>query len=69
MTRHLRALGEEVEAPIGVVLEGGYALPGALCLGGGDDGRRSRATSRLRWRRPTFSPGRAASYIGHHWTL
>jgi acetoin utilization deacetylase AcuC-like enzyme len=26
MARHLRALGEEVEAPVGVVLEGGYAL-------------------------------------------
>jgi hypothetical protein len=26
MARHLRALGEEVGAPVGVVLEGGYAL-------------------------------------------
>ena len=26
MTRHLRALGDEVDAPVGVVLEGGYAL-------------------------------------------
>jgi Histone deacetylase domain len=26
MARHLRALGEEVAAPVGVVLEGGYAL-------------------------------------------
>ena len=26
MARHLRALGEEVGAPVGAVLEGGYAL-------------------------------------------
>ena len=26
MARHLRVLGEEVGAPVGVVLEGGYAL-------------------------------------------
>jgi acetoin utilization deacetylase AcuC-like enzyme len=26
MARHLRALGKEVDAPVGAVLEGGYAL-------------------------------------------
>jgi acetoin utilization deacetylase AcuC-like enzyme len=68
MTRHLRALGEEVGAPVGVVLEGGYALD-ALAASvvatlealAGDEQPEMVA--------PDFLTGRAASYIGHHWTL
>jgi acetoin utilization deacetylase AcuC-like enzyme len=68
MARHLRALGEEVEAPIGAVLEGGYALE-ALAASvaatlealAGDEPPESAA--------PDFLTGRAASYIGHHWAL
>ena len=68
MARHVRALGEEVEAPVGVVLEGGYALE-ALAASvaatlealAGDEPPKSAA--------PDFLTGRAASYIGHHWTL
>ena len=68
MARHLRALGEEVAAPVGVVLEGGYALDRSPPRWR-PRWRRSRATSRPTWWRRTSSPRRAASYIGHHWTL
>jgi acetoin utilization deacetylase AcuC-like enzyme len=68
MARHVRALGEEVEAPVGVVLEAGYALEAlaasvAVTLEAlaGDEAPESAA--------PDFVTGRAASYIGHHWTL
>lgn len=68
MTRHLRALGEELGAPVGVVLEGGYALD-ALAASvaatlealAGDEPPEMVA--------PDFLTARAASYIGHHWTL
>ena len=46
MARHLRALGDEVGAPVGVVLEGGYALQRSLPRWR-PRSRRSRATSRL----------------------
>jgi acetoin utilization deacetylase AcuC-like enzyme len=68
MTHHLRALGEEVGAPVGVVLEGGYALDAladsvaaTLEALAGDEQPEMAA--------PDFLTGRAASYIGHHWTL
>ena len=68
MTRHLRALGEQMGAPVGVVLEGGYALhalaasvAATLEALAGDEPPEMVA--------PDFLTGRAASYIGHHWTL
>ena len=68
MARHLRALGEEVGAPVGAVLEGGYALD-ALAASvaatlealAGDEPPDMVA--------PDFLTTRAASYIGHYWTL
>jgi acetoin utilization deacetylase AcuC-like enzyme len=68
MARHLRALGEEAAAPVGVVLEGGYALD-ALAASvaatlealAGDEPPQMVA--------PDYLTARAASYIGHHWTL
>ena len=68
MTRHLRTLGEQVGAPVGVVLEGGYALhalaasvAATLEALAGDEPPEMVA--------PDFLTGRAASYVGHHWTL
>ena len=68
MARHVRALGEAVAAPVGVILEGGYALEalatsvvatlGALA---GDQPPDLVA--------PDYLTSRAASHIGHHWTL
>jgi acetoin utilization deacetylase AcuC-like enzyme len=68
MARHLRALGEAAAAPVGVVLEGGYA-PDALAASvaatlealAGDEPPQMVA--------PDYLTARAASYIGHHWTL
>jgi acetoin utilization deacetylase AcuC-like enzyme len=68
MTRHVRALGEEVGAPVGVVLEGGYALD-ALAASvaatlealAGDEPPEMVA--------PDFLTTRLASHIGHYWTL
>jgi acetoin utilization deacetylase AcuC-like enzyme len=68
MARHLRALGEEVGAPVGVVLEGGYALD-ALAASvaatlealAGDEPPEVVA--------PHFLTAHAASHIGHYWTL
>ena len=68
MARHLRALGEEVGAPVGVVLEGGYALD-ALATSvaatlealAGDEPPEMVA--------PHFLTTRAASHIGHYWAL
>jgi acetoin utilization deacetylase AcuC-like enzyme len=68
MARHVRALGEAVAAPVGVVLEGGYALDAlatsvAATLGAlaGDQPPDLVA--------PDYLTSRAASHIGHHWTL
>ena len=68
MTRHLRALGEEVGAPVGVVLEGGYALDAlaasvAATLEAlvGDEPPEMVA--------PDFLTTRLASHIGHYWAL
>jgi acetoin utilization deacetylase AcuC-like enzyme len=68
LTRHVRALGEQVGAPVGAVLEGGYALD-ALAASvaatmealAGDQPPGSVA--------PDFLTSRAASHIAHHWTL
>ena len=68
MARHVRDLGERVGAPVGGVLEGGYALePLADSVAAtmealaGDEPPDSTA--------PDFSTTRAASFIGHHWEL
>ncbi len=68
MARHVRALGERVGAPVGAVLEGGYALD-ALAASvaatlealAGDEPPASVAAD--------FLTSRAASHIAHHWTL
>jgi acetoin utilization deacetylase AcuC-like enzyme len=68
MARHLRALGEDVGAPVGVVLEGGYALDAlaasvaaTLVALAGDEPPEMVA--------PHFLTAQAASHIGHYWTL
>jgi acetoin utilization deacetylase AcuC-like enzyme len=69
MARHVRALAEQVGAPIGVVLEGGYA-PAALAASAiatleafaGDEQPRSAAAEAL------LTP-RAAAQVGHYWPL
>ena len=68
LARQVRALGEHVGAPVGAVLEGGYALDAlagsvvATMEGlAGDEPPDSVA--------PDFVTSRAASHIGHHWTL
>jgi acetoin utilization deacetylase AcuC-like enzyme len=68
MARHIRALGERTGAPVGAVLEGGYALDplaASVCATmaalAGDEPPDSVA--------PDFLTSRAASYVGHHWSL
>ncbi|MGI8572061.1 MAG: histone deacetylase family protein [Solirubrobacteraceae bacterium] len=68
MARHVRALGERTGAPVGAVLEGGYALDSlaaSVCATmealAGDQPPDSVA--------PDFLTSRAASYVGHHWSL
>jgi len=68
MARHIRALGERTGAPVGAVLEGGYALDAlavSVCATmealAGDQPPDSVA--------PDFLTSRAASYVGHHWSL
>ncbi|MET0972128.1 MAG: histone deacetylase [Thermoleophilaceae bacterium] len=68
MSRHVRALGEQVGAPVGAVLEGGYALDALVASVvatmealAGDEPPDSVA--------PDFLTSRAASHIAHYWTL
>jgi acetoin utilization deacetylase AcuC-like enzyme len=68
LARHVRALGETVGAPVGAVLEGGYALEplaASVCATmealAGDEPPDSVA--------PDHVTARAASHIGHHWEL
>jgi acetoin utilization deacetylase AcuC-like enzyme len=68
MARHVRALGEQVGAPVGGVLEGGYALDAladsvvaTMEALASDEPPDSVA--------PDFLTTRAASHIGHYWTL
>ena len=68
MARHVRALGRDAGAPVGAVLEGGYALD-ALATSvaasmealAGDQEPESIA--------PHFLTGRVASHVGHCWEL
>jgi acetoin utilization deacetylase AcuC-like enzyme len=68
MARHVRALGDELGAPVGAVLEGGYDLGAlaasvaatmdALATGGAPaSGQRGELTRQ------------AAAYVGRHWEL
>ena len=68
MARHLRALGEAVGAPVGVVLEGGYALgPLAASVAATLEALAGDQSPDLV--APDYLTSRAASHIGHHWTL
>lgn len=68
MARHVRALGERLGVPVGAVLEGGYntaaladSVAQTMAALASDEAPGSVA--------PGFLVGRAASHIGHHWTL
>ena len=69
MARHVRDFAEQLDAPVGAVLEGGYE-PAALaqCVRttltalGGDEPSRSAAPEAL-------LTSRAAAHIGHYWPL
>jgi acetoin utilization deacetylase AcuC-like enzyme len=69
MARHVRALAQAADAPIGVVLEGGYA-PAALAASAaaalqafaGQEAPRSAAPEAL-------LTSRAAAHVGHYWLL
>jgi acetoin utilization deacetylase AcuC-like enzyme len=68
MARHLRALGEEVGAPVGVVLEGGYALD-ALAASVAATREALAGDEPPEMVAPHFLTAHAASHIGHYWTL
>jgi acetoin utilization deacetylase AcuC-like enzyme len=68
MARYIRGLGERTGAPVGAVLEGGYALDAlaaSVCATmealAGDQPADSAA--------PDFFTARAASHVGFHWKL
>jgi acetoin utilization deacetylase AcuC-like enzyme len=68
MARHIRGLGERIGAPVGAVLEGGYALDAlaeSVCATmealAGDEPADSVA--------PDFFTCQAASHVGFHWSL
>jgi acetoin utilization deacetylase AcuC-like enzyme len=68
MARHLRALGEAVAAPVGVVLEGGYALgPLAESVAATLEALAGDHPPELV--APDYLTSRAASHIGHYWAL
>jgi acetoin utilization deacetylase AcuC-like enzyme len=69
MSRHVREFAEQLDVPLGAVLEGGYDPASlALCVSetlaalGGDEPARSAAPEAL-------LTSRAAAQIGHFWTL
>jgi acetoin utilization deacetylase AcuC-like enzyme len=68
MARHLRALGEEVGAPVGVVLEGGYALD-ALAASVAATLEALTGDEPPELVAPDALTARAASYSGHYWGL
>jgi acetoin utilization deacetylase AcuC-like enzyme len=68
MARHVRALGEQSGAPVGAVLEGGYALDAladsvAATMAALVDDQPPDSIA------PDHVTARAASHIGHYWTL
>jgi acetoin utilization deacetylase AcuC-like enzyme len=69
MARHVRAFAEELDVPLGMVLEGGYepvalaeCVQETLTALSSDQPPRSAAPEPL-------LTSRAASYVGHHWQL
>ena len=68
MARHVRAVGERVGAPVGAVLEGGYAL-GALAGSVAATMEALAADEAPGSVAPDFLTSRAASHIGHYWRL
>ena len=69
MARHVRAFAEELDVPLGVVLEGGYepialaeCVLQTLTALSSDESPRSAAPEPL-------LTSRAASYVSHHWQL
>ncbi|MGO9899126.1 MAG: histone deacetylase [Solirubrobacteraceae bacterium] len=69
LARQVRDLARHADAPVGVVLEGGYdplalaeSVIATLRALGGDDAAESIAPDRIYTRQ-------AASYVGHHWDL
>jgi acetoin utilization deacetylase AcuC-like enzyme len=68
MARHVRALGERVGAPVGAVLEGGYALA-ALAASVAATLEALAGREEPNMVAPDFLTSRAASYISRHWTL
>jgi len=68
MARHIRGLGERTGAPVGAVLEGGYALDAlaaSVCATMQALASEEPADSVA----PDFLTARAASHIGFHWEL
>jgi acetoin utilization deacetylase AcuC-like enzyme len=68
MARMVRALGERVGAPVGAVLEGGYALDALAAsvlatMEGLTDDRPPASVP------PDFLTSRAAAHVGHFWSL
>jgi acetoin utilization deacetylase AcuC-like enzyme len=68
MARHVRALGEQVGAPVGAVLEGGYSLT-ALAASVAETMEALAGDRPPDSISPDFTTSRAASHIGHYWTL
>ena len=69
MARHVRELAEQLGAPLGVVLEGGYhpaalarCVRATLAALAGDEAPRSAAPEAL-------LTSRAAAHVGHYWPL
>jgi acetoin utilization deacetylase AcuC-like enzyme len=69
MARHVRDFADELDAPLGAVLEGGYepaalaqSVQATLAALGGDQPARSAAPEPL-------LTSRAAAHIGHYWSL
>jgi acetoin utilization deacetylase AcuC-like enzyme len=68
MARHLRTLGERTGAPVGAVLEGGYALD-ALAASVCATMQALASAEEPDSVAPDFLTSRSASYVGHHWSL
>ncbi len=69
MARHVRDFAEELEVPVGAVLEGGYeptalaeCVRGTLTALSGDEPPRSAAPEAL-------LTSRAAAHVSHYWPL
>ena len=69
MARHVRAFAEELDVPLGMVLEGGYE-PAALaeCVRETLTALSSDQPPQSAAPEPLLT-SRAASYVGHHWQL